>query len=414
MEATTPEFEAALGRLLQSYSKALKSAGDLPAVGRCRVRVFEARLDELDDPLPAQDEFRTAWRWVARFPARLYVETHIRRQLRHLARCVDDELLSELPLRGEDRLFELREHIGRRTGRLLSWTTLRDVFVRIPPVAAALPLFATAVSDPLSITGWDDLVRSVVVLAISALLVYLFFVWPSVRLGFRVKRAIFSGGVDQARPFLHKPGKVVWLGVPPPREIQESTVLDRGAERIGRGIERLTEAVAGWASTRRTAPRASVAGITTIDTTAAQLATHENPQAADVDATEGGATVERSPGDPAAPRPFPATAVYRDENVVFAQLGRRKRDEPPLGWLLSLSFYVILMIGLAMPALWLDYLTSGEVETGTAVGFGVFMLMVDLLAIQLGLQAWRNYRYHLRRWEQGQTDGDGRPDAWGR
>ena len=109
-------------------------------------------MDKLDDPLPPEDgEFQCAWRWVARFPTRLYVETHIRRQLRHLARCLDDELLSALPLNGEDRLSELREHIGRRAGRLLSWTTLRDVFVRIPPVAAALPLFATAFGDPLTV-----------------------------------------------------------------------------------------------------------------------------------------------------------------------------------------------------------------------------------------------------------------------
>jgi hypothetical protein len=91
--------------------------------------------------------------------------------------------------------------------------------------------------------------------------------------------------------------------------------------------------------------------------------------------------------------------------VVFAQLGRRKRAEPPPGILLSLGFYLLVLIGLAMPILWIDYLTSGEVEGSSAAGIGVVMLMVELAAIQLGLQAWRNYRVHLRRWEARPTGG---------
>lgn len=395
MEATTPEFEAALDRLLQSYSAALKTAGDLPAVGRCRVWVGEARVDELDEPVPPDGAgLRHGWRWVARFPTRLYVETHVRRQLRHLARCLDDELLAVLPANGEDRLAELREYIGQRTGRLLSWATLRDFLVRIPPVAAFLPLVTTALGDPSAVTSRDDLVRDLLVLAVSALLVYLLFVWPSVRLGFRVKRAIFSGGIDQAHPFLYKPGKAVWRGVPAPRPIQELTALDRGAHRLGRGIDRLLTAVAKWRSSRRTAPTTAAA-----ESTAAEPVIRElTPTVGTDTATDCGGAVERvSDGAPSI-RSFPATVVYRDENVVFALLGRRKRVEPPLGLLLSIGFYLIVLLGLAMPFVLIDYFTSGDVEAGSFVWICAVTILVELIAIQFGLQAWRNYRAHLRRW----------------
>lgn len=396
MESTTSEFEAALDRLLQSYSAALKTAGDLPAVGRCRVWVGDARIDELDEPVPPDGAgLRRGWRWVARFPTRLYVETHVRRQLRHLSRCLDDELLAVLPSEGEDRLAELRGYIGQRTGRLLSWTTLRDLLVRIPPVAAALPLLTTALGDPSAGTSRDHLVRYLLVLSVSALLVYLLFVWPSVRLGFRVKRAIFSGGIDQAHPFLYRPGKAVWRGVPAPRRIQELTALDRGAHQLGKGIERLVTAVARWRSTRRTASSTAAT-----EWVAAEPDIRERTQVVDINTT----TESDGAGEPASGygpsfRPFPATAVYRDENVVFGLLGRRKRTEPPLGLLLSLGFYLIVLLGLAMPFVLIDYLTSGDVEMGSVAWICALTLLVELMAIQFGLQAWRNYRAHLRRWD---------------
>jgi hypothetical protein len=410
VQATTPEFEAALGGLLRSYSAALKTAGDLPDVGRCRVRVVEAGIDELDDPVPTgDDEGRCRWRWVARFPTRLYVETHIRRQLRHLVRCLDDELLSALPLGGEDRLSELREQIGRRISRPLSWTSLRGIFVRIPPVAAALPLITAALGDPFAVTSRGDLVRSVVVLASSALLIYLLVVWPSLRLGFRVKRAIFSGGVDLARPFWSKPGKTVWLGVPAPREIQKDTALDRGVEKIGPGIARLIAAVGQyWARLRKTAPGLSKDGTAAADPAAAERFVDDDSQAVNLDTTtRSGGAVEQSGDGPPRFRPFPAIAVYRDENVVFAMLGRRKREEPPLGLVLSPGFYLIVLIGVAMPVLLIDYLTSGDVEASSVAGICFVMLIVELMAIQIGLQAWRNYRAHQRRWDERPTDSVG-------
>jgi hypothetical protein len=302
VEGTTTEIEAALTRLLQSYGAALRFAGDLPAIGRCRVEVTLRTAAHEVEQEPAEDaQVRESTRWVARLPTRLYVETHVKRQLRHLARCLDDELLAALPP-GDERLTALRDHLERRGGRPLSWDTLRGLLVRLPPVAAALPVVAAALTDPFGVGGSDDLTRALAVLGITAAVVYLVAVWPSARLGFRVKRAIFSGGVDMAQPLLYKPGKIVWLGVPAPRPVQEPTMLDLGVVALTDGVERLVR----WSARRVAALRESPSGAASTRAPAdgEPAGDHEPPP--DTRAEDGSAI------GPADRLSFPRTVFYRD------------------------------------------------------------------------------------------------------
>jgi len=394
VNGTTTEFEAALTRLLQSYGAALRFAGDLPAIGRCRVRVTRGTAvhDVAEEP-PDDDRVHESKRWVARLPTRLYVETHVRHQLRHLAGCLDDELLSALPP-GDERLTALRDHLERRGGRPLSWDALRGLLVRLPPVAAALPVVAAALADPFGIGGRDDLARALGVLGITAAVVYVVAIWPSVRLGFRVKRAIFGGGVDMAQPLLYKPGKIVWLGVPAPRPVQEATMLDLGVVALTDGVGRILRWSIRAVAALRTTPADSANGGTPAGATAAGDPAGDEAAPPPVTGASDGSAIA-----PADRLSFPRAVVYRDENAVFALLGRRKPAETPLDLLLSFSLYLLLVLAAVMTVSWTQYLFGDVVEAGTVLGFGVMTLIVDLVVAQVALQTRRNYRAHLERWD---------------
>jgi hypothetical protein len=403
VEGTTAELEAALTRLLQSYSAALMFAGDLPVIGRCRVQVtLRTAIHDVDeDPPPDDAQAHESTRWVARLPARLYVETHVRRQLRHLAGCLNDELLSALPP-GDERLTALRDHLEQRGGRLLSWDALRGLLVRLPPVAAALPVVAAALADPFRVDGRDGLTHALGVLAVTAAVVYLVAIWPSVRLGYRVKRAIFSGGVDMAQPLLYKPGKIVWLGVPAPRPVREPTMLDLGVVALTDGVERILRSLFRRVSSLRATPPGSAHGGTHTGATADGGPTGDHGPPPAITRAEDGPAI-----GPADRLSFPRAVVYRDENAVFAVLGRCKRAETPLDLLLSFSVYVLMVVAAVMTVSWTQYVFGNVVEIGTVLGFGAMTLIVDLVVVQVGLQARRNYRAQLERWEHGPAAAGG-------
>jgi hypothetical protein len=48
------------------------------------------------------------------------------------------------------------------------------------------------------------------VLVATTVVVWVLVVWPSIRLGFRIKRAIFCGGLDLLHPLLNDPGELQW------------------------------------------------------------------------------------------------------------------------------------------------------------------------------------------------------------
>ena len=258
------DVESAAAELLRRYKRALKFAADMPFLGRSLVSGAGSR-----------------WRWGSRLFTRLYVETHVRKQLQAIRACLRVELLGTTAPEDRARIEDLDAELGRAVEPLLRWRRLAGLVARLPTVSAALPIVSAATVLPV---GADLSVREVLVallwLAGTAIVVWIVVVWPSVRLGFRVKRAIFAGGRDMARPLLFEPASLRWEGF----------AAGKVYEDTGKLWVDLLHEVRGTKTTPRTA--------------------------------------------------FPANDVYEAENAVFRALGRRKPAEVPVDMLLGLGLYL--------------------------------------------------------------------------
>ncbi|MGH2781972.1 MAG: hypothetical protein ACRDLA_11320 [Thermoleophilaceae bacterium] len=323
-----------VARLRRSYSVALAFARDLPGLGRCLV--------EIERP---GEERKKKRRWVARFPARLYVETHVRSQLDHLISCLRDEMMDPTK---EDRLRKIVSTLEDPAAGLTSWKRVKALFLRLPPVAAALPVIVTAAANPLSGIERGDLVDAGAVMLGSSVFAYGLFVWPSLKLGFRVKRAIFSGGVDLAYPFSAKPGTATWTGPP---LASTSTTGD------------IVEDFAGWRARRRARP-------------AAEEAVDQPPLA------------------------FPHVNVYRDENALFGHLGRRKHKEAPIDLVLSLRPYLTTLAVALIVVSYVGFVVDGGLaEDPEQLFLAPIVILLSLVPIQVIWQLRANVWRRRRHWE---------------
>lgn len=169
--------EAALRKLLGSYRIALQYAADMPLLGR------------------SEAEERMFGRWGSRLFTRVYVETHVRKQLQAIRDCLRLERLGRQENADKERIEALEEELEENLLPLFRWRRAVGLLARLPPlVAVALPVLSAASLVPAA----TDVVslKFVVVIALIALCFWILVVWPSIRLGFRVKRVIFTGGFD--------------------------------------------------------------------------------------------------------------------------------------------------------------------------------------------------------------------------
>jgi hypothetical protein len=326
-------FENALVRLLRAYTEALAFATNLPAVGLCRV-----------------DRGAVKWRLCSRFFTELYVQTHIQDRLGTILRTLELEILAAPAESQAKRLSELASRLKRGLGMLPGWGRLRTLLTRIPPVSAALPVISAALA---SYAGGEQvaeqLLRAGLVLLVTALSIWVLIVWPSVRMGFRVKRAIFSGGVDLHHPFWNVPGVVRWS---PPRTgrklFEKEPLVFRGGE--WRYEE---DSVLPWGRTRR---------------------------------------------DATSPRVFPRNNVYQLEADLFESLGRGRPSEAPIDMLLGFPLYLgvafLTLSWIAVAAAATDYkLWVGDLSgTLGAILLVLLALFVTLVTGRAFLQALRNHR----------------------
>lgn len=192
--------ESAVRELLNCYRIALQYASDMPMLGRSHAK---------DKRLP---------RWGSRFYTRVYVETHIRKQLQAIRDCLRLELLGVAEAKETKRITALEEELERYVGPLFRWRRLVGLLARLPPVAAALPILSAASVWPLAEdVSASTVLDALLVLAATALVLWILVVWPSIRLGFRVKRVIFAGGRDLHHPLANPDDEVKWEGFPAPR-----------------------------------------------------------------------------------------------------------------------------------------------------------------------------------------------------
>jgi hypothetical protein len=193
-----PPVEPPLRDLLLGYARALQFAWDMPVLGRARV---------------AWNDDKTSARWGSRWLTRLYLETHVRKQLRAIRICLKLELLGSTIAETREQMRSLEVRLADALDPLLGWRRVFGLVARLPTVAASLPVVSAFVALPLGgSVSLEEVLEAGLVLAGTALAIWIVLVWPSIRLGFRIKRAILSGGSDRRHPILKDPYELRWEG----------------------------------------------------------------------------------------------------------------------------------------------------------------------------------------------------------
>jgi hypothetical protein len=216
-EVVVAQVEQALAELLRRYQGALKFAANMPAFGRCEVsgaKVLDVTVPGAKVRVEKQEsDPLIPWRWAARFYARLYVETHVRKHLQTILAQLRLELLGMTASKDRDRVVALEADLAGKVEPLLGWRRIAGIITRLPLVAAALPLLLAAAVHSVGGTISAQTVRHTVVVFVEAtVVIWVVVVWPSIRLGFRIKRAIFCGGRDLRHPLFNAPGGLQWKG----------------------------------------------------------------------------------------------------------------------------------------------------------------------------------------------------------
>jgi hypothetical protein len=172
---------------------------------------------------------------------RIYAEIHVRRQLRHILRLLDREALrvgrDDETLRYRDLRAQLRDHADRVT----SWPGLARVIRALPIVPATTALLAAwYIGVGAGRPSGAQVVGALLAVALLMVNLQILLVAPSIRLGFRAKRALFNRGTTDIGPLVM--GKKEALG----SRIQWKTLWKVNGYRLE---DEVFEAL-GWAKRR--------------------------------------------------------------------------------------------------------------------------------------------------------------------
>jgi hypothetical protein len=193
-------LQETLPRLLAAYGGALRFASGMRFVEHFAVA----------------SEQGEGKRWASRFWTLAYTQAHVHGRLRRIAELLSLQLL--LDPEGDSATWygtqraEIKEQLASPT----TWGRLRAIFARLPPVTAAVAILLTAIGGFVQGKSFDtsSAIRAFVVLGVTAGVLWLLILWPSIRLGFRIKRAIFAGSIDLQHPLGTDPGSLEWEGFP--------------------------------------------------------------------------------------------------------------------------------------------------------------------------------------------------------
>jgi hypothetical protein len=220
--AEVPVFQYRLGRLLECYRDILKTVDALPLFGSRRklVRPLESSEEEGKWITPFWGGYDSTPAFgrvlVIRPFIRLFVETHIRRQLILIARHLDYELLATN--RSENEIEQLRKtqlQLNSTLAKLFGWGRIRRFILKIPwlPIGLAvltivITLLTGAEAPSKDLLGktlvklireWDrtSLVGQVLAVAFWTLMSFYclcLLIMPIAATGFVAKKALFAGG----------------------------------------------------------------------------------------------------------------------------------------------------------------------------------------------------------------------------
>jgi hypothetical protein len=165
--------------------------------------------------------------------------------------------------------------------------------------------------------------------------VWVLVVWPSIRLGFRIKRAIFCGGLDLRHPFFNKMEKLKWEGYVTAKVNDDPDKL--------------------WV----------------------------NPFRKWADRKQQQTTLQA----------FPKEDVYKAEDALYQALGRRKPSEVPVDMLLAISPYLLTALAV-LDVIGLVQVVAGGLDLSVEHWFMLLlMVLFPVLVFQVVvLQTVRNYR----------------------
>jgi hypothetical protein len=140
----------------------------------------------------------------------LYVETHVRRQLGAVRAGLRLELLGTTEHEDCARIAAVEEELAARVTPLLGWRRVWGLIARLPTIAAAVPVVWVAAAIPTDGVSFEAPSDALQLAILVALYAWVVLVWPTIKLGFRVKRQIFAGGSDLSDPFFDPDEKVQW------------------------------------------------------------------------------------------------------------------------------------------------------------------------------------------------------------
>ena len=295
--------------------------------------------------------------------------------------------------------------------------------MRLPWVAAAIPLFVTASANIFDDINREAAGNAAVVLAVSTGVTYLVIVWPSVRLGFRVKRAIFRGGIDFAHPLRSEPGVARWqgvetraarapLGTASDQPSGDTLAGNRAAERPGgptvpavdadrheetawhelrcafkRLLGRTDQASKGAAPQPSTPAR----GKETVEVCGGLLCL-----AAWQELLRAFKRLLRRNRVDFSRRSFPAINAYRDEEAVFDYLGHTKHREAAVDRYLSPGPYLVSVVALGFAIGWAIATFVSSTHKLEGLALAPFAVLSVFLVVAIQLQGRRNVQGRRR------------------
>lgn len=212
------KLEMRLEKLMESYRDALKYVEHLPSIGRVGVKYHEEKqsTDQRCERGGVSRVRNPSHRWVARSLVRLFMESHIKSKLEVIIRYlrIERSVCIKEP-ESNNRAKKLNTYINQLDEfkkTLFNWNQPVTVVAKAPWLPAVIALATPVLVQLIGISS--GLLHTLIVLGVILLEMYMFLSPLPLRLGFRVKRAIFAEGKTLRGLFEDSAELITWVNFP--------------------------------------------------------------------------------------------------------------------------------------------------------------------------------------------------------